>query len=344
MISLKIKCLACESIVDFPVNSTRKNCNCGFAINRLDGCIDLRSDKSFDTFLNIDTYDESHGVLGLESSKKLFNVYKSISQQLNCTAFSGDVLEIASGSGHLSLALAAYPSFSKICLSDISAGFMRKLLIKINEDLGMGQNSDKLFPALFDANNIPLDHNQFDIVLGNSVLHHFKCFEDTLKSVYAVLKNGGVAIFGEPVMDTYVLSSFIAGQIVSASSVVKHEFTTSELNIVEAISKRAAIKMDNLRSDRSNLENIEDKFVFPVSYMRELAKDIGFEKFNCVTPPINDFGLLIKKNIQRIFVQQSILLSKLDSFEFLFEPINTAYFNAYKENCFAPFSFFAFKK
>jgi ubiquinone/menaquinone biosynthesis C-methylase UbiE len=119
-------------------------------------------------------------------------------------------------------------------LSDISPKFMGMLHERFSAELTRSRKVDSI---LFDANFIPFCDDSFNVVLGNSVLHHFATFESTLESVYRVLKPGGVAIFGEPVMDTYVFGSMAANMIFEFCSRVRdHPLTEYDLKIVKAIS------------------------------------------------------------------------------------------------------------
>jgi ubiquinone/menaquinone biosynthesis C-methylase UbiE len=304
--------------------------------------IDLRLDNSIDTHIDIDSYDERHGVTGLAASVSLWQFYEKSLRKLGVN-LAGNALEIASGSGHLSLGLVGESPYQLIALSDISPRFMGLLLRKLRTTCHTPKA--KVVPFLFDANKLPFAGEQFDLCIGNSVLHHFANFEVTLEESFRILKSGGCAIFGEPVMDTHVFMSLAAKMITGSCKISAfHPLTEYDLMIVDAIAKISNKKMRNLRSSRTELTNIEDKFVFPIGYMRILAKKIGFKRFECLTPEVTDFGIVIKKLFIQIFEQQKIELIKLDFFDFVFDGIGSTWGDVMKQDIKESFCLFAFVK
>ena len=303
--------------------------------------LDLRVDSAAETLLDVDSYDLAHGIGSDEASRQIYKYYESMLIELNANLL-GRVLEIASGSGYLSMGLVNHSKFSSICLSDISPRFMTMLDGKLSADSRRARAVDTV---LFDANYIPFADCLFDVVIGNSCLHHFATFESTLESAFRVLSPGGIAVFGEPVMDTYVFSCTAAQLIVEACARMSdHPLATYDLNIMNAISNLADLKMRNLKSDRTKLEDVEDKFVFPISHMRRVSERTGYSYFHCISPVVDDFADCIKREVARVFVQQSIDIKKLDYFDFIFKGLGKIYGSAMKDDLKANFSFFAFVK
>ena len=339
---MKISCPKCQSLLQLDIGPEKFHCgSCGTKYSRTSDYIDLRLNDEMDTLLDIDSYDENHGVTGDAASCQLWRFYEKLLQRLG-TNLQGRALEIASGSGHLSLGLIAESNFQEIFLSDISPRFMQLLRRKLNQ---RPEPKAEIISFLFDANYIPFDESSFDLIIGNSVLHHFATFESTLKSAYRVLKPGGVAIFGEPVMDTYVFMSLAAKLIHETCQLLtNHPLNQYDLMIVKAMSELAGVQMNNLRSSRLDLNHIEDKFVFPVNYMRTTSEEIGFHQFHCITPEVNNFSSVEKTQFARIFEQQKIDTTKIDYFNYIFDSIGDVYGGAMKEDLKAAFSFFAFIK
>lgn len=327
---VSLKCIHCP------------NCKATFtSLLNNNNIIDLRVDKNADTLLDVDSYDTSHGIGSEEASRQIYKYYENLLTDLNANLV-GSVLEIASGSGYLSMGLVNHSNFSRICLSDISPRFMSMLDVKLSANSNKSRIVDTL---LFDANYIPFVDSVFDVVIGNSCLHHFATFESTLESAFRVLRPGGTAIFGEPVMDTYVFTSIAAQLIVDVCERMPgHPLVTYELDILKAMSTLASLKMNNLNSDRSGLEDVEDKFIFPVSHMRRVSERIGYSKFKCISPVVDDFADCIKREVGRVFIQQAIDLEKLDYFDFVFATLGGIYGSAMKDDLKANFSFFAFVK
>ncbi len=252
-------------------------------------------------------------------------------------------LEIASGSGHLSLGLIGDSTFDSIILSDISPRFMRLLKDKVAR--AFPASTKKLSYCLFDANYLPFEASQFDVVGGNSVLHHFLNFEETLKSAYRVLRTGGVAVFGEPCMDSHVFTSMAARLIAECCRRNdNHPLSQYDLMIMDAVSQIAGQKLRNLNGPRDHLLSVEDKFVFPSHEMHLLSKNVGFRSFECFSPKVVGFSQVIKGQLRQFFIQQKIDLAKLDHFDYLFESIGSTYEAGMAGSLKMPFSLFLFIK
>jgi hypothetical protein len=78
--------------------------------------------------------------------------------------------------------------------------------------------------------------------------------------------------------------------------------------------------------------------------MRKIGIDLGFSMFECLSPPVSNFAAGIKKEMGRVFAQQSIDVSKLDFFDFVFDGIGNVYESVMKNDLKANFSFFCFVK
>lgn len=336
----KLRCPAClnEKLTPFEAAFFCGVCNRNYSAK--DGVLDLRLDPSYDTQLDIHSYDEAHGV-NKESSKKLYNIYKEILSSHGANT-NGAVLEIASGSGYLTQGITNLSSFSEIHCSDLSPGFMKQLRGK----LGGGKTGRKNLFYLFDANRLPFIDQSFDVVLGNSVLHHFANFENTLIDCYRVLKSGGAAVFGEPVLDIHVFVSLSASLIRAFDSrQLSRRLSKHTDQVLAIIENRATLKRNNLRSDRSDLDSIEDKFQFPIEYMRDLSTKIGYSLFECRSNASNlNFGKMIKSVISRVFIQSNADITEIEEYDYIFDSLSLTYGEAMKEDLKALFSFFIFIK
>jgi ubiquinone/menaquinone biosynthesis C-methylase UbiE len=70
-----------------------------------------------------------------------------------------------------------------------------------------GFTSDKCMFEVMDAHALSYADNSFDMVIGNSILHHLDA-DTALAEVYRVLKPGGRALFSEPLADNPLLRLF----------------------------------------------------------------------------------------------------------------------------------------
>jgi ubiquinone/menaquinone biosynthesis C-methylase UbiE len=105
----------------------------------------------------------------------------------------GRALEIGAGTGFFSLNLRQAGVLSEVEVSDLSPGMVeaakanaRRLGFEIEGRVG-------------DAEQLPYDDGEFDLVVGHAVIHHIPDVERALREVLRVLRPGGrFVIAGEP--------------------------------------------------------------------------------------------------------------------------------------------------
>ena len=130
------------------------------------------TDTTNDTLLDIKDYiDQKDEDNPSERFTKFMNFYKK--------SGSIDILEIASGSGNLTrYLLASQKNINIYWSSDISPAFLEYQLKYLNNNK-LGNNCKFI---QFDANRIPFNNESFDVVIGNSCLHHFLHYEKTIEA------------------------------------------------------------------------------------------------------------------------------------------------------------------
>jgi ubiquinone/menaquinone biosynthesis C-methylase UbiE len=105
----------------------------------------------------------------------------------------GRALEIGAGTGFFSLNLRQAGVLDEVHVSDLSPGMVeaaqanaRRLGFEIDGRVG-------------DAEDLPYDDGEFDVVVGHAVIHHIPDVERALREVLRVLRPGGrFVIAGEP--------------------------------------------------------------------------------------------------------------------------------------------------
>lgn len=101
------------------------------------------------------------------------------------------ILEIGCGTGEYAKGLFKFNNTKLFC-TDISYNMLHKAIAKL-----VKQNN--LYFFVSDIENLPLTNEAFDVVLGNSVLHHLDV-KKALGQIRRVLKIGGRFAFSEPNM------------------------------------------------------------------------------------------------------------------------------------------------
>lgn len=297
-------------------------CNaCARTVEVVEGTLDLRLHPGQDSALDADSYDDAHAV-SEDKSEGLFNVYNLGFKLGNREFKDSRILEIGSGTGNLTLALARHSEFSEIHCSDISIRFMREMEKKLAP-----ADQPKLRKYLFDANSFPFEAGQFDAVVGNSILHHLIDFENTLEECRRVLKPGGVAVFGEPMIETKAFVYLAAQQILVVDDMIDEpRLDQTTRKILETVSGIGALKMRNLMNRDEQTAAYEDKFVFPAGHMRETANHLGFSDYQVVEyAPVANLTDIIKRELKRILAPTNANLEAVLSYESLFETFNQSY-------------------
>lgn len=340
-----LACPACASATlvgeQDDASGGRYSCmSCGHVCREEEGVLDLRLDASFDTLLDIEQYDATHHVTD-GSARILARLYSDIVTGKGKAA-TGKVLEIGAGSGNLTCGLAEHSEFTEIHCSDLSPAFMRLLRQRINR-LSC-RNTVSFY--LLDANELPFASGSFDFVFGHSILHHLAHFERAIAAAHRVLKPGGIAVFGEPVMDTNALISLAAGTIKMMETVrLVPAFTRREHAILDVVARRSAEKRANMEGDRDGLRQIEDKFMFALADMRHLARELGYSDFDCISPHVNKgYGAAVKAGLVQIFRQCAIDPAKLDPYQAVFENLELTMGPVASHRPVGMFSYFVFVK
>ncbi len=270
----------CPSCLDALVasDSALRCQGCGREYPVTDGIAQLTVNPDLDTALDLAEYETDHPV-DPDARARLFAVYDDA--LLRHGVQGGACLEIGSGTGNLTAGLVGSSTFSEVNCSDVSLRFLRRLRETV-------ANDGRLRCWIFDAGRLPFRTGSMGAVFGHSVLHHLLDYEATLADVFRVLRPGGLAMFGEPVMDNHALTGFCAGLILELER--RHPtgtFSEADVSTLELLRHWSATIGRRMRHHRQELAQLEDKHIYVVSDMLQLGRDLGFrsvEHRNAFTP------------------------------------------------------------
>jgi ubiquinone/menaquinone biosynthesis C-methylase UbiE/uncharacterized protein YbaR (Trm112 family) len=332
----RIQCPACSGQLNYGFLLSLQCVNCSQAYPIQDGVPVLKTDIETDSALDLEQYELEHPI-DPERRAKGFLPFGAAMQKYGIE--SGACLEIGSGTGNLTDGLVHQSSFSEVHCSDISARFLNRLRVVLKDD-------PKLRYWLFDASRLPFKSESMDAVFAQSVLHHILDYEGALADVHRILKPGGLAMFGEPVMDNKAITAYCAGLILQIESkAALAGFTEDEIKALRGVKAGAPMFGKKMRDSRQELAKFEDKHIFVVGEMHKLSTSIGFRDFeynNVATIDRigNDHYWAIKSAIERVGGS----IDKLKPYNFIFSELTETYGAAMGPA--APFNFghFVFRK
>jgi SAM-dependent methyltransferase len=111
-----------------------------------------------------------------------------------------------------------------IDISNVAIEDMRKLAV----ERGL---SDRLSFEVMNAEDMTFDPASFDVVIGNSILHHLS-LDLSLREIDSVLKDGGRGIFREPLGHNPVVNAY-RRLTPSLRTVDEHPLRTADLEMIE---------------------------------------------------------------------------------------------------------------
>ena len=313
---------------------------CTGPLSIVEGVADLSEWSSTDTHLDVESYagnlpqDLGHSVELAQFYISAMTARARIPLELG--------LEIGSGSGQLSCGLCSCSPLQGLICSDVSMHFLRILKRRLDPLRHLRQTC----LCRLDANRLPFGDCVLSAVFGHSVLHHLARFENTLQEVHRVLRPGGAAMFGEPIMDHFSMLSLIAAVILEMDHVrTARRLSPSCRNYLDYVAGLSSEKRANLCGDRARLSHVEDKFVFEIAAMRELAKAIGFSGFDVVQhSAVEDLGASLMANLYEEARGAPGATDGLEHYRFVCDMVTERYGRAMDRTASHGFAFFVLVK
>ena len=330
-----LQCPACHAagLLQKDENLVCKSCKFEYEVKN--GIPVLLTDKTLATQLEKIDYDDHHNIDD-ERRAKVADDWKIIFEE-HKTVY-GDVLEIGSGTGQLTWGLTRRLPFKTVNACDISYKFLDGIRTTL-----LNQPSDNhVNYYACDANNLPFQPNTFDLVVGHSVLHHFIDYDKTIKNVFGLLKPGGQAMFYEPVLQGKAWIAFMADLMIRIENRTKWGvLDEQDIKKIEHM-VRHIIKAKWIGDNRERLMQIEDKHVFDIHKMRDLAKAIGFSDFAHSNFYDADWGY--KSQWAQHLLMAGISGKKIEQHIFLSNAFGNIFSDMLPRDIATPMGYFIFKK
>ncbi len=172
-------------------------------------------------------------------------------------------LELGCGTGFFLLNLKQAGVLNSGAVTDISPGMVA---VAQRNARGLGFEVDG---RVADAERLPYDDNEFDLIVGHAVLHHIPDVEQAIRESLRVLKPGGRFVFcGEPTTN----GDFVARRLSRLTW-----WATRQAAKVPVIGDRFAKPQQELQESSrvAYLEAVVDIHTFPPADLRRLAIRAG---------------------------------------------------------------------
>lgn len=294
----------------------------------------LLKDASARTKLEDQPYDAGHQI-DEKRCEQVYGNWVRVFEQFDIQG--GDLLEIGSGTGQLTYGLIKHRRFSSVYASDISPVFLEV----IKERARSFDRQTRYFAC--DANHLPFRSGSFDVVIGNSVLHHFLDYEKTLEQCFGLLRKGGYALFFEPVIQGKAWISFIIDLMRSMDEAFCLDIFTAPQRKKMQRTVRHQTTVPMLKNEREKLAEIEDKYIFDLNELQTLAEKIGFsgfQHFNARHP----VPLSYRPGVISTLGYHGISREQVARFDFLFDSFSATYGKVLSDQLSTPMSYFVFRR
>ena len=181
------------------------------------------------------------------------------------------VLDIGSGSGNTIFPLADALPLARIVASDISPQLLRILMREVRAR----RLEDRVSAYCFDLHRDFFAPESFDHIIGGAILHHMMDPMEALRNVAKCVKPGGMVALAEPME--------IGGHLMAAVYHMPLQEIEAEGPEWLVLHFRAMVDDYDARlgmRPKSWSVTLDDKWFFSPTYVRRLARELGFSAFD----------------------------------------------------------------
>lgn len=247
-----------------------------------------------------------------------------------------NAVEIGAGTGALTLGLLERQTFHTLVATDISLKFLSHLRKYAAQYQGIEV-------VACDANNLNFHDESFGVVIGRSILHHLVDYPSTLESAFRIIRQGGVAIFYEPLLQGKAFIALFAKLLLEAEQQQGGKvFDKLERNKIAAL-VRHITKSKWYPQDMESLLKIEDKYIFDLDKLCAQAMAIGYSEvvFNNGDEAIDfSYWSYFIRHLQILGIKPD----KVAGFRWIGDSFAATYGLLFGDRMVAPMGFFVFKK
>jgi ubiquinone/menaquinone biosynthesis C-methylase UbiE/uncharacterized protein YbaR (Trm112 family) len=299
----------------------------------VDGIPVLLDDSTRGTALESIDYDAVHGI----NERMIANMGAQWRQIIEGLELEPEhALEIGAGTGALTLGLLAEKVVPRLTATDISHKFLRMLAPRADAD------PTPVSLVTCDANEPHFRPEAFDLVVGNSILHHLLDYDLTLRQCHAALKPGGAAVFFEPVLEGKTIITLLLALILRFEEITEgNRLSHSERQQIRK-QIRHQMKSKLIPLDREALAQLEDKYIFEIDELQRVADEAGFAEVTVINN--RELDPTYWPYLARTFSVMGIGADKIEDFRWIGEEFASTYAVMFPEKLVTPMVYFAFRK
>ncbi|MGH8983607.1 MAG: methyltransferase domain-containing protein [Acidimicrobiia bacterium] len=327
-----VRCSGCGGAYDIgDAELTCGQCETQFPV--VDGIPVLLDDTTTGTSLEEIDYDAVHGI----NERMIGNIgaqWRQIIEQLELEP--EHALEIGAGTGALTLGLLGEKAVERLTATDISHKFLRMLAARA------GADPTPVSLVACDANEPHFRSSTFDLVVGNSILHHLLDYDETLRQCHAVLKPGGAAVFFEPVLEGKTTVTLLLALVLRFEEITNGDRLSPADR--EQIRKqiRHQMKSKLVPLDRQSLAQLEDKYIFEIDQLTKEGSEAGFAEVEVINN--GEVDPTYWPYLARTFSVMGIGPEKIEAFKWIGEEFANTYGVMFPDKLVTPMVYFVFHK
>lgn len=286
-----IRCPKCKKSGTLQRETIKEmTCTCGANFEILESEIINFVNNTSNTLLDVDGYHEQKQVT-LERSIDLFKSLQTIGKGI-IPDYLESIAEIGCGTGLLTVGLLNECKIDNALITDISPQMLK--ICKERVESLCNYEKEKINYATYSGKEEIFEEEAYDLIIGNSVLHHVLDYNNVLSTVRKALKKNGLAIFTEPTRAfhealTLSLADTMVGMMVEG---ISHQ----DLRALASWTQETRYR---LRSAPNELVNLEDKHIFSRQELIISGAKAGFQRVEITPANYDPIGLNSVRNYQR---------------------------------------------